>query len=179
MKTTRVLISALLLCLILTGCGKQKAADFRSVNWGDTQAKVHRSEDIEYAYADDELVMYITEMGGEPIEVYYTFEDNRLIEAEVKFIIGERLLTDIVESYDNMAEYLTEIYGEPINPDKLVWLEDSEDFRNDVYGTAIYFEKLEFLLEWKTDTTYARLELSYSSSKNVITYLLYAKDINL
>ena len=177
MKTTRALSIILIICLLLTGCSK--ANDFREANWGNSQSKVNKSEDIDYEYADDDLIMYKTELDDEPIEVYYAFVDNKLTEAEIKFVIGDRLYKDLAENYDVLAEHFTGVYGEPKNPDKFVWLDESEDNKDEEYWRSIYFEKLKFVLEWETKTTYARLELSYSGARDVMTYMFYARDIKL
>jgi len=177
MKVARIISVILIICVVITGCSR--ADDFRGANWGDSQAKVIKSEDIEYAYADDDLVMYVTEMDGKAVEIYYSFVDNKLTEAEVKFIKGDRRFGEIVKSYDGVAEQLTEIYGEPKDPDKFVWLVGEEKRKDEKTWRSIYHGRLAFILEWETKTTYVKLELSRPRSTKKMTYTIFAQDIKL
>lgn len=172
MRIRNIVAASLTVVVLLSGCAK-KPSDFRGANWGDSLQKVLKSEDSDYLFASDELLMFKTTMNSEPIEIYYSFAENQLTEAQVKFIIGDRILRDLVESYDNMAAFIAETYGKPLNEDKLVWNDEDPAFQADAHWVSILNYRLIYLLEWETETTYIKLLLECPDMKN-ITYIYYA-----
>ena len=175
MKTKSITALLIILVLILTGCSKP--ADFRNASWGDSPAKVDKGEETEYGYADETIVIYDEVYEGQPVEIYYMFEDNALVEAQMKFITNERLLEEVIDAYYLMEEALTELYGEPISGDREIWLNKDSEYAADIPQVPIYHNDLMYKTEWETETTYAYLLLECIDKRN-IGYYYYACDIN-
>ncbi len=170
--------AALLLCLIfvvasLAGCGGAK--DFRNTNWGDSLARVSKSEDTDYFYASDEVIAFNGKMYDVDSEILFSFVDGALSEAQNKFLVGEWILADIIPHYKETVARLTEEYGAPLDEDYNVLHTDSpqyEEHKNDTEIYQVYYKILEFKSEWKTETSYYSLTLNYKDEQ--INYILYA-----
>lgn len=180
MRTKKVITFALVLVLLLAGCAKKDAhKDFRNVNWGVSPSAVDKSEETEYTYSADDLLMYRDAIGdNETVDIIYNFKDSKLTEGQVMFVVGERILRDLMASYDNITQQLSDLYGDPLNPEKKVWLTDDADARKEDDHVAIYYKSLMYLLEWETETTYVKLVLE-CGNQDILTYYYYACDIAL
>ncbi len=181
MNCKRLLAAALCLLLcaaVLAGCAG-KPADFREANWGDSQNEVSESEPTEYVFAgvmDGREVLYFDgELYGHEAEIFYTFDDNALIEAQARFQVADWILLDVMADYAAVSDQLTEAYGAPLSEDYRVWHTDHElyeEYKNDPENMAMYWQILTYANEWKTETGYYRLTLSFVDAR--FNYELYA-----
>jgi len=181
--------AVLLLCLLLlASCAKKQEPDVRGAVWDTSPDEVIETEATEFIYYDDDMVLFTDDFYGETADITYVFADEKLVSVRADFVIGGRILKDIMESYDAMAASLTEVYGEPVNPDKKVWSEgdagkspeyieppgsdNPED--DDVY---IYYHYLRYILEWRSDRTLARLVLEMTNQTDIFYYFEAQKEI--
>ncbi len=178
MRVKAVLVGCLVCILLVTGCAsKNKPFDFRGVYWGNNQKTVEKSEETEYVFASEELMMFSADVDGKPAEIYYSFQNNELVEGEVKFVIGDRILREIVEDYALVADRLKEFYGEPVNSDALVWLDDDEAYKPDPEWVSILNHRLMYRLAWETETTYVVFELECADETH-INYFYHAYELS-
>lgn len=184
MKRKFLFVAAVCAALVfLTGCGGSKA-DFRNAKWGDNQNAVTKSESTEYVFAGTlegkEVLYFNDKMYDRDAEIFYTFEDSALREAQVHFLMGDTNLVDIMADYQTLSAALSETYGAPLSDDYRVWDTDSElyeEYKNDPENMAIYWRILTWKTEWKTETSYYRLTLGFNDAQYV--YELYACSIDL
>ena len=177
-------ITAFCICVVmavamLSSCSAEKK-DFRESNWGDEQAKVGKTENSDYVFANDEVMFYNDSMFDNEAEILYTFQNNILSEAQCKFVIDDKIIADLITDYERVAAEITEEYGEPISSDYKIWHTDSElyeEHKADGEHLAIYWKILEYKLEWKTETSYYSLALNYKDEQ--INYIFYGCNINL
>lgn len=168
--------------VLLSGCsGKQR--DFRNARWGDSPSKVAKSEDIKPTFTTDDLIMYETVIDDIDAEIYYQFDDNKLIEAQIQFRITgtqEHVLMDFVDHYLIFKDALIALYGQPVQDDYRVWLLSEHEiplYEQDPINQLMYYQRMEFKLEWITKDTYASLTLNYRDLQE--NYIYYACDIAL
>ncbi|MDO4566585.1 MAG: hypothetical protein Q4B42_04570 [Oscillospiraceae bacterium] len=173
MKIKKAAAVLMLAALCLTGCSGSH--DFRSGNWGDDPAAVDRREELEYLYASDELVMYSGEAYGKNAEIYYVFDESGLCEGQVKFLVGDWILEDIIADYKETAAEMADEFGAPLNEDYRVWDTQSaeyEEHKGDTDIYAMYYKILEYRLEWDDGETLRSLTLNYRDEQ--INYLFDA-----
>jgi len=175
-------IIAALLCLALVfgsvGCGtpqEEPPKDFRESRWGDSRSRVEKAEDTEYIFATDDLLLFQTMLDDEPVEVYYVFEDDALTEAQIKFVIGERILNDLIASYEALRASLTDRYGEPVDPEYRVWIDRDPDRENNADNMLLYEHLMRYETVWRTETSEYKLTLEYIDLQ--IDYILHAQPI--
>ena len=163
------LILFAVICVSLVSCGEPevvKPHDFRNVDWGMSQKKVMDAEGTEYLYADESLMYFSGEMLGQPVELYYEFEDDKVFSAECKYVIQEgMILSDCMENYLSLRDQLIELYGEPNEDDYHVWKseDDKETYGQDKEQIPIYYQVLTYYNSWQTDTCFMELSLDYTN----------------
>ena len=164
---------ALALALLLGGCsGGSGARDFRNASWGMTPQQVADTEDESYVFADDSTIFYVTQLPGtgEDIEVTYSFTDGALTSAELRFTQQERTIQELIDSYLAFREQLIGTYGQPVDPEYRVWLEQDPGTKDDPDKNQIYYGRMQYLTRWETESGW--LELSLSCTGQKISYAL-------
>jgi hypothetical protein len=179
MNATNVkrVIAAVSALLALSGCAEEIPADFRDTNWGMSPAAVAKKEPSEYVFADDEIMIFGDSWNGEQVDISYTFADGGLAEAQMNFTMGERTILESTAVYDSLSLELTEKYGQPLNPEKRVWLTDIDEVADKEDRLALYNHDMTYLMEWETETTYAKAVLECVGQNNIVFYY-YACDIS-
>lgn len=180
----KLIVVALSLALLLAGCGS-KPADFRNANWGDSPGKVASGEDgsLTAVIATDDYILYTGVIDDIDADVFYQFDDGKLIEAQVQFHITgtrEHVLMDFVNHYIAFRDKLIEQYGPPLDDDYHIWLLTDEEipiYEQDPYNQLMYYQRLEFKQEWITKDSYVSLTLNYRDLQE--NYYYYACDIAL
>ena len=168
MKRITAILLTVILCFSLVSCGQQaeKPHDFRNVDWGMSQKKVADAEGTDYLYADESLMYFAGEMLGQPVEIYYEFEDDKVFSAECKYVIQDgMILSDCIDNYVSLREQLIELYGEPNEEDYHVWKseEDRETYGQDKEQLPIHYQVLTYYNSWNTDTCFMELSLDYNN----------------
>ena len=175
---------ALLLCICLTlafsACGKGEEVppqpDFRNAFWGMSQTKVAESEAMDYAFADDNIIFYTTQLEetGEDIEITYYFTDSALTSAELRFTQQEdRTIDDLIASYLALRDKVSAAYGDPVDPDYRVWLAKDPATEQDPDRLQIYYGRMEYCTRWETDTGSLTLTLNCQGQK--LAYVLFGE----
>ena len=176
MKRKRVTIVLLLvLCLLLTACGaeEEKTPDFRNAYWGMSPNQVAKTEEREYLYADDTLLYYDGTWEDQPIEIYYEFEDGKLVRGECRAIIDEyQPFMGYIEKHHAFLEDLTQMYGPPKEEDYHVWKsqEDYNTYHLDAENFPMFYGVLTFFSSWEDEQTQRRLTMDY---ENLTINLVY------
>lgn len=166
MKKTLSVLLALLVLLGLGGCDNLGPVVFRGVKWGMSEAQVQRAErPDEPTYFDEELMIFSNEVNGQPVEIYYTFTEGRLSQAEYRFDWREVILEDQVASYVAYREQLIAEYGQPLDADYRVWTAYDEEFAADSDANQIYYHRMKYLTEWQTKESRITLLLDYSNER--------------
>lgn len=164
----------LLFAFSLTSCNGGKPHDFREVDFGMSIAEVSKKESAEYVYAADDFLFYNASMNGENAEVYYYFVDDKLVEAECKFIIGETTLSMNIERFKVFSNYITSLYGEPLNADyRKMLVDDLGESTGDGDHLLIYHHLIEYFQEWQTETAHITLLLNFKDEQ--VNYLYSAE----
>ncbi|MBQ8994349.1 MAG: hypothetical protein IJ091_00885 [Oscillospiraceae bacterium] len=169
MKKAISILLLVIVCFSFVACGGEepvKPHDFRNVDWGMSQKKVIDAEGTDYLYADETLLYFAGEELGQPVELYYEFDDDKVFSAECKFVIQDgMILSDCIENYIQLREQLIELYGEPNEEDYHVWKseEDKETYGLDKEQLPIYYQVLTYYNSWNTDTCFMELSLDYTN----------------
>jgi hypothetical protein len=155
------------LVLILAGCNKNTGPnDFRQADWGMSPSEVKSSEGKAPEWDSEEIMYFEENDEGTISEIYYAFADGALVEGQVKVIANyEKTIREMMGIYEGYAAQLTETYGAPLDDDYLVWLDDDPAFIGDPHEVSIYNQRLEYFLEWQTETSYITLELNYKDAQ--------------
>ena len=168
--------AAALCVLCLSGC--YGAGDFRYGRWGDSPERVSRAEKTDYVYAADDLVEFLDEAYGKDSEILYVFDEDGLSEGQVKFLVGDWVLKDIIADYEATAAEMTAEFGKPVSEDYRVWNTQSpgyEEHKDDGDIYALYYKALEYRLEWNDGRTQRSLTLNYKDEQ--INYLYNASRV--
>lgn len=174
MKNIKLAAVAALCVLCLSGCSG--TGDFRYGKWGQSPKKIARAEPTEYVYAAADLVEFIDDAYGKESEILYVFDENGLYEGQIKFLVGDWILEDIIADYKETAQTMIEEFGEPVEADYRVWLTDKpeyEEHKNDTEVYAMFYKILEYKLEWNDGATLRALTLNYKDEQ--INYLYCAQ----
>ena len=152
--------------------------DFRNADWGMNQARVAKSEEYEYSYASDEIILYQIEEDGEAKDIAYYFVEDKLVEAVCSYPRdrGDQLsktMGEITESYMKMRAFLTEQYGPPLEEDYRHWLTSDPEHRLDPDVYNMFYGKMVFLQEWDTERTEIILRFGYKDA--TLEYIYSAK----
>lgn len=181
LKKLRIFIAILLLFLLTTGCkagyeGEAKF-DFRNANWGMSKSKVSKSEETEYVFGSDQILLYQVVEDGDIKDIYYYFEDDKLVAVDVIYKMSDKttakLVNDMIDSYIKTRERFIELYGPPVNEDYRLWLDPDPDFINDADILNLYYGRLMYKQEWDTERTYISLTFSYKNT--LVEYTCSAK----
>ena len=168
MKKIVAILLTFVICFSLASCGEEevvKPHDFRNVDWGMSQKKVLDAEGTDYLYADESLMYFSGEMLGQPVEIYYEFDDDKVFSAECKYVIQDgMILSDCMENYLSLREQLVELYGEPKEEDYHVWKseEDKQTYGQDKEQIPIYYQVVSYYNSWETETCFMELSLDYT-----------------
>ena len=163
MKKFFCAVLCLFMMLSLCSCG-EKPHDFREVDWGMSQNQVCKAENSDYLYADDTLLYFSSTQLDRACELYYEFEDGKLIGAECKFTVEEgMILDDFIGIYAEMRAMLCETYGQPLEDDYRVWSSEADyaEHKDDREALSIYWQYLTYATAWQTDSSDMALTLDY------------------
>lgn len=166
-------VSALCALLIsgITGCKGKAAPDFREASWGMSKAEVTKLEGDGYLYADDSVIMYMGEMNEQDAEIYYEFRDDSLYEGVCRYVIGDRILDDLIASYADFRDFLSEnYYGTPLTDDYRIWLDKDPEYEADPDRLQIYHQRMRYVTEWDNECSTVTLSLDYLDER--INYVL-------
>ncbi|GAB3794683.1 hypothetical protein GCM10028819_09180 [Spirosoma humi] len=109
---------ALLLCFLISCSTFSQTAqsDLRGAHFGMTMTEVKASESQKPAEEKDDQLRYTNvSLGQEQGDLYYLFEDNRLVGATYHFLSPSPSKQMYVARYDKLKAYFTEQYGQPAN----------------------------------------------------------------
>ena len=182
MKKFVALISAIaILVLMLSGCSLLYdedadgiAHDFRECDWGMSRTKVTEIEGDDFVFADDDMILYAGEMHGRECDIDYYFEDGKLVSGKALFAFEDSILSDLCDDYVDFRNELIEKYGEPLNDDYRVYIENDSGYKED--NKAIYYQELKYVTEWVTDKSKMTLWLDYGNEQ--INYALVCSAID-
>ena len=172
-KITLAAIAALLI-LCLSGCAA--SGDFRYGKWGQSPKKISGAEPTEFVYAADDIVEFIDEAYGKESEILYIFNEDGLCEGQIKFLVGDWILEDIIADYEQTAAAMTEEFGAPLESDYRVWLTDKpeyEEHKDDGEVYAMFYKVLEYKLEWNDGVSRRTLALNYKDEQINYIYNAY------
>lgn len=163
-------VASLLCALTLCACGGQKTHAFRSADFGMNKTQVTKTEQTDYVFASDDLLLYNGTMNGYDAEIYYYFTGDALTKGECRFPIGTGTINDDMERFTALAASLTQLYGDPVSSDYRRFLTDDESQKADADNLLIYRNVLEYYLEWDCDGFTASLLLNYKDAQVTLLY---------
>ncbi len=163
-KLCAALLCAALALAVCSCSGKEPEFDFENVNWGYSRSQVEKSQQSEYLFASDDLMMFEGEFEGEAAEVYYSFADDELVEVMYMLAVNERTISELIDVYVGMRERLIERYGEPLEPDYRVWLNEDSEYANDGDHLLIYHGLMMYKTVFRTDTSEISLTFDYTDT---------------
>ena len=170
-----LLIFSFVILLLFTCCSEKswqqlpepsKPHDFMNADWGMSQSKVQKSQlpNIEL-YADDTTMLYEVTKAYDTIEVFFTFLDDQLVSGECRIEMGQEVwskrVPELIESYMSFREEIIDIYGAAIDEEYMVWLDMDPEYIEDDDMHNLYYNRLEYLSEWETETSRLTLRLYY------------------
>ncbi len=154
------------LAVVMCACSQQEPAyDFLNVKWGFTRSQVEKSQQSEYLFASDDLMMFEGTFEDEPVEIYYSFSDDGLNEVMCSVVTGERTIAQLIEDYLAIREKLTAQYGEPLDPDYRVWINRDSEFANDAEHLLIYHQLMKYETVWRTGTSEITLTFEFADTR--------------
>ncbi|MCL1830361.1 MAG: hypothetical protein FWG21_02920, partial [Oscillospiraceae bacterium] len=116
------------------------------------------------------------------IQVFYYFEDDCLVRGECRIEMGSELwsvrVPQMIESYSSFRNELISLYGDPKDTDYMVWLDPDPEYINDDDMHNLYYQRLEYLSEWDTETTVMSLRLYYKDRDFKFHYEAFAKEVD-
>lgn len=133
--------------------------DFRGSSWGDSMSEVRSTESAELLTATDSRLIYMGQVAGIQMAIFYKFVDGGLVEAGYVNEEQHTVERAYIEDYQKLKALLMEKYGEPYI-DKRVW--KNAMYRDDPanWGTAVAMGHLQYLVEWRTEDTKIVMELT-------------------
>ena len=171
MKRFLTLFMALICVLAMSSCkNKSKPNDFLESSWGDSKKKIDNAENTEAVYATDDLLLYVDTINDMESEIYYEFFEDKLIKGEIVFIIKEQILADIIKDYISFRSSLIETYGEPLDNNYRIYIDNNPEYLKDSDHISIYYKRLVYITEWQTESVKMSLTLNYENDK--INYIL-------
>lgn len=170
MKKTVVALLALLLLVSLASCGLGPVV-FRDVKWGMSPTQVERAESPnEYVLFTGGFMMFSDEVNGQRVEVYYEFEEDKLVEITQQFEWADVILKDQIDIYIAYRDELAAQFGEPLSSDYRVWTNYDPEFEDDSDVNQLYYQRMQYKTEYKTANSYAVLTLDYTDER--VNFLL-------
>ncbi len=170
----RFLLATLLVVILLVGCAEEvpPVPDFRNAFWGMSKVQVEDLEEGEYLYADESVMYYLGTQNEQDAEISYFFsEQDELYEAQCRYVIGERTLNDLIESYEEFRLYLSDnYYGEPLEEEYRVDIKTGTEYDTDTDNNKIYYQVMKYYTEWETETSLVSLNLDYLNER--VNYVL-------
>ncbi len=170
----KLIVLSFILSLFLIGCSPEPPPppDFRNATWGMSKVQVEDLEEGEYLYADPTVMYYLGEQNEQDAEIsYYFTEDDKLFEAQCRYVIGERTLDELISSYEQFRLYLSEnYYGEPLDEEYRVDIKTGTDYDTDTDNNKIYHQVMKYYTEWETETSLVSLNLDYLNQR--VNYVL-------
>jgi hypothetical protein len=108
----------LLVCLLipLSSFPQTVQSDVRGARFGMNMTEVKASESQKPAdEKDDQLIYTNVSLGQEQGDLYYLFEDSRLVGATYHFLSPSPSKLAYVARYNKLKAYFTQQYGQPSN----------------------------------------------------------------
>lgn len=84
--------------------------DVRNVRWGMSKEEVKKREKAELTDEENNVLYYKTMLFGHDYELWYIFDDDRLVEAQYGNLFSERKYE---EDFEKARKLLTKKYGKP------------------------------------------------------------------
>lgn len=180
MRSSKIIavILVVLLSFSFFGCAKKEepvppSPDFRNVFWGDARSVVEDSEETEYVFALDDLMMFEGKVENEEAEIYYVFDGDSLSEVQCEMVINDRTLNELIDSFKLLSDILSAQYGEPWYEDVHEFINDIGDHEGDADNLLLYHNIIRYRQQWNSDTTLFTLSLEYVDKQ--IMYELLAQ----
>ncbi len=163
-------VVSLFLCFIVIlffcSCNNEKESalsspDFRNVFWGDSRSVVEDSEETEYVFALDDLILFEGKVGDEDASIYYVFDGDSLSEVQCEIEIYDRTLNELIDSFNTLSDILTSEYGDALLEDVHEYLREPGDNEGDADNLLLYYNIIQYKQQWKNETTLFTLSLEY------------------
>jgi len=161
-----------------------KPNDFMVADWGMSQAKVQKAQlPQKEMYADDTIMLYEINKEYDLFIVSYFFEDDALVKGECRVEMGTEVWSKrvplMIDSYTQFRQEIIDIYGDPKDIDYRIWIDKDPEYEEDDDMHNLYYQRLEYLTEWETETSYMSLRLLYIDRNFKFLYEAFMKDIVL
>lgn len=175
-KAASILIILILTVSALTSCindsaeipdPPEKIPDFRSADWGMSKAQVKKTElPHEEVFAEDMFMLFEVEENDENLLVFYFFEEDSLVSGECRVEMGDGKewsvrVPEMIDYYSKFRDSISSAYGEPVNPDYRMWIDNDPDYIDDNDMTNLYHKRLEYLTEWENNCSIMSLRLYF------------------
>ena len=151
------------------------AADFRSVNWGDSMKKVIATEKKKPLFKKANGIMYKDVLAGIDFTVMYQFVDGKLVAGAYDSQAKHTNLSDYIEDYNKIVSLLIKKYGEALRED-INWKNNLYKDDPQHWGTAVSVGHLSFFSIWKTERSYISAGLDGDNFKISHSILYYEKN---
>lgn len=126
--------------------------NFRKTTWGMSVQQVLKSEPLETAHSEKNVLGYKVKVLDKDVYLGYIFIDNKLVRA--RYILAEEHSNknDFINDYDTFKKILIKKYGKPIKDD-VIWRNRLFKKNSSDWGMAISIGHLAYFSKWDTEHT--------------------------
>ncbi|KMQ50033.1 hypothetical protein CHISP_3065 [Chitinispirillum alkaliphilum] len=148
------------------------ASNFRSVKWYMSKEQVRAAEDASFIGGCDDTLEYELEMFGYLTQLFYIFEEGRLVRVHCNISQPNSNPTRYFRDYEELREYLIPLYGSPA-AEQHDWTNDMYKDNRSKWGFAAGIGFLTVRTEWISRNTKIEFVLS-GRNHSVTTTLKYS-----
>lgn len=156
-------------------------ADFRGVFWDMNRTQVLNKELLPLFKEDKDRLAYKGDYLGYQVHIYYLFENNRLVSAQIVFPSSFAYFSSRLKIFAQVKKQLQQQWGNPTMQD--TYSNDNytltETEQSELENEIAQGSKQELTAEWNLKRSFVRLKLSGEKATKPRLYLLLAYYKNL
>jgi hypothetical protein len=158
---------------VLKKSDKQPVDDIRGHSWGDSRARVKKSEKGKFVSETGDMMGFTDTIGGISVFIVYQFSKDRLVKTSWASQEKHANKNDYISDYNKMKQLIINKRGNP-KEDEVRWLNPLYKNKPEKHGLAVEKDHLVYRTRWELERTHILSGLV--GGKDGITHLVEYTD---